>query len=75
MGDLVAEVEKRLAENFPEGKWVVDFADGKHMSLEITAEEFAGKSLIDQHKLVYAALADLMKDGWLHALKLKTKAQ
>jgi stress-induced morphogen len=73
--DLVKEVEMRLEKNFPGDRWIVDFADGKHMSLEITSASFAGKGLIDQHKMVYAALADLMKDGWLHALKLKTKAQ
>ena len=73
--DLIAEVEKRLKEGFPEGEWVIDFADGKHMSLEISSGEFAGKGLIDQHKLVYAALNDLIKEGWLHALKLKTKVK
>lgn len=73
--DLVAEVEKRLGEAFPEGKWIIDFSDGQHMSLEIVAGDFAGKSLIDQHKLVYAALDDLIREGWLHALKLKTKVK
>ncbi len=71
--DVVKEVETRLKQNFPEGNWEIDFSDGHHLGLEISDGRFAGKTLIDQHKMVYAALDDLIKTGWLHALKLKTK--
>lgn len=67
------EVRKRLAINFPEAEIAVDFADGKHMSVEIQAKEFTGKNLLEQHRLVNAVLADLFADGSLHALKLKTR--
>ena len=38
----------------------------------VVAEAFAGKTRIEQHQLVYAALGDLM-DGPVHALALETK--
>ncbi len=46
---------------------------GGHFRVEITAAAFAGRGLIDRHRLVYAALADEMK-GAVHALALTTRA-
>lgn len=45
---------------------------GDHWSLEVTAEQFVGKSMIEQHKMVYAALGELMR-GPIHALALDTR--
>lgn len=42
-----------------------------HYQALVVAREFAGKSRIEQHKLVYAALGDRMKSD-IHALALKT---
>jgi stress-induced morphogen len=46
-----------------------------HYSATITAEEFAGKSKVEQHKMVYRALEGVMdgSNGILHALALQTK--
>lgn len=46
---------------------------GDHFQAEVVAPGFAGKSRIQQHQMVYAALGELMK-GPIHALKLVTKA-
>lgn len=70
--DLLKEVEQRLKAAFPSGKVELDFADGKHMAVEIHSSDFSGKSLVEQHKMVYAAVQDLMAGGYLHALKIKT---
>lgn len=70
--DLLKEVEQRWKEAFIDGEVKVDFADGKHMAVEIRYSGFAGKSLVEQHKMVYAAVRDLMDAGYLHALKIKT---
>ena len=43
-----------------------------HLSATVTAPQFAGKSRIEQHQLVYAAL-DGMMGGAIHALALKTQ--
>jgi len=45
--------------------------DGAHFNAVIVCEEFAGKSMIEQHKMVYAALGDKMK-AEIHALSMKT---
>ena len=42
-----------------------------HYEALVVSSAFQGKSRIDQHKMVYAALGDLM-DGPVHALALKT---
>jgi stress-induced morphogen len=44
-----------------------------HFQAVVVAREFQGKSRIEQHKMVYAALGDLMA-GPIHALALKTQA-
>jgi stress-induced morphogen len=72
--NLEEEVKNRLENSLENAEIMIDFSDGKHMTVEIASKSFAGIGLIDQHKLVYAALGDLIKDGYLHALKLKTKA-
>ncbi len=46
---------------------------GSHFRVAITAESFAGRTLIERHRMVYAALAAEMK-GAVHALALTTKA-
>jgi acid stress-induced BolA-like protein IbaG/YrbA len=45
--------------------------DGHHFEAVIVAKEFAGKSRIQRHQIVYAALGDKMK-AEVHALSMKT---
>ncbi|WP_284124905.1 BolA family transcriptional regulator [Parerythrobacter aestuarii] len=45
--------------------------DNDHWAAKVTAPQFAGKSRVQQHKLVYAALDGNM-GGVLHALQLTT---
>jgi acid stress-induced BolA-like protein IbaG/YrbA len=45
--------------------------DGHHFEAEIVAAEFAGKSLVQRHQMVYRTLGDKMK-AEIHALSLKT---
>lgn len=45
--------------------------DEDHLGAIVVSEEFAGKSLVEQHKLVYDALGDHMTTD-IHALELKT---
>ena len=40
---------------------------GGHYHLTLVSSAFEGKSLVQRHQLIYAALADLMKDK-IHAL-------
>jgi len=48
--------------------------DGDHWAATVVSPSFAGKTKIQQHQMVYAALGGRM-GGVLHALKLTTMAQ
>jgi len=48
--------------------------DGDHWAATVVSPAFAGKTKIQQHQMVYAALGGRM-GGVLHALKLTTMAQ
>lgn len=67
------EIEQRIRTAFPDAKVVmVDLAgDGDHWAARVTSEAFRGKSRVQQHKLVYAAIGDQL-GGDLHALALQT---
>ena len=43
-----------------------------HFNVTVRSREFAGRTLIEQHQLVYGALRDALKDGRVHAVELKT---
>ena len=45
--------------------------DGQHFQALVVSKEFAGKSRIQRHQLVYAALGDRMREE-VHALSMKT---
>lgn len=45
--------------------------DNTHFEATVLSPSFAGKTKVQQHKMVYAALGDSF-DGPLHALALKT---
>jgi len=45
--------------------------DGTHFEALIVSPEFAGKTMIQQHQLVYAALGDRMR-AEIHALSMRT---
>ena len=45
---------------------------GDHFEAQVVSASFSGKSMVEQHQLVYAPLQDLLRTGELHALALKT---
>ena len=68
------EIEKHIKEAMPDAKVEIqDLAgDGNHYSATVMSSEFAGKSKIEQHKMVYNSLKGRMGNE-LHALAIKTK--
>lgn len=68
-------IEMRLVAAFPEAKITLKdlTGGGDHWDLTMVAKEFQGKSLVEQHQLVYRALGEWMKEE-IHALALHTKA-
>ncbi|HEX9625404.1 MAG TPA: BolA family protein [Acidiferrobacterales bacterium] len=45
--------------------------DGHHFEAVIVSPEFAGKTMVAQHQLVYRALGDRMREE-IHALSMRT---
>jgi acid stress-induced BolA-like protein IbaG/YrbA len=70
------EVERLIAAALPGSKVAVTdtTGTGDHFQATVTAEQFRGKSLVEQHQMVYAPLRDLMAKNIIHALSLKTSA-
>ena len=68
------EIEKYIKEAMPDALVEIqDLAgDGNHYSAVVTSSLFAGKSKIEQHKMVYNSLKGRMGNE-LHALAIKTK--
>ena len=65
-----------LERAFPEASdvQVVDrTGGGDHFQVSITSPRFHGLSLVDQHRLVYDALAGPLADGSIHELRIRTK--
>ena len=69
------DIEDMIRKGIPGAKVVIrDLAgDGDHYAAEVVAEQFRGKSRVQQHKMVYEALQGNM-GGVLHALALQTSA-
>ncbi len=70
------EVERLIAAALPGSKVSVTdtTGTGDHFQATVTAEQFRGKTLVEQHQMVYAPLRDLMARNVIHALSLKTSA-
>ena len=64
--DIKEWIEQNLAESEVEIS-----GDGRHFDAVIFSTAFAGKTRIQQHQMVYAALGDRMKDD-IHALSMRT---
>jgi stress-induced morphogen len=46
---------------------------GDHFQVIVESTRFDGLSLVDQHRLVYDALAAPLADGSIHELRIKTR--
>lgn len=46
--------------------------DGQHFDAIVVSEAFIGKTMVQQHQMVYATLGGQMESGAIHALALKT---
>lgn len=62
---------KRWIEAGLEGAEVEIEGDGQHFNAVIVCAAFAGKTMIEQHQMVYGALGDRMKSE-IHALSMRT---
>ena len=69
-----SEIEAEIRAALPDAEIeMTDLAgDNDHWAATVTSAAFVGKSRVQQHKMVYAALGDKM-GGVLHALQVTTQ--
>jgi len=69
-----SEIEKMIKEALPDAQVRIDDlrGDGDHYAATVISAAFAGKTRVQQHQMVYAALKGRM-GGQLHALALTTQ--
>ena len=68
----VEEVQSRIEKALPGARVRVGtFSGDDHFEAVIEAPQFSGKTRVEQHRMVYAALDGLI-GGAMHALALKT---
>ena len=70
-----AEIEALIKAALPDAQVTIEdlAGDGDHYAATVVSEAFRGRSRVQQHQLVYAALRGRM-GGELHALALQTTA-
>lgn len=68
------ELNTLITEAFPDADFTLEDlkGDGEHYALTIACSSFGGKTRVQQHQMVYAALQGKMGNE-LHALALTTK--
>ena len=73
MAMSASDIERFIKEALPGAQVEIrDLAgDGDHYAANVVAAAFKGKSRVEQHQMVYAALKGRM-GGELHALALQT---
>jgi len=70
----LAEVKRMIEAALPgaEVEVIDETGSGDHLRATVRAHQFAGRTRIDQHRLVRAAVQPRMEDGSIHALSIKT---
>lgn len=76
MGMKASDIEKFIKDAFPDADVTIsDLAgDDNHFAAVVASCAFKGKTRVQQHQMVYAALKGNM-GGVLHALQLQTMAK
>ena len=76
MGMPAADIEKLIREAFPDADVTITALadDDDHWAAMVSSTAFKGKTRVQQHQMVYAALKGRM-GGELHALSLQTAAK
>ena len=73
---MTERLESLLRDAFPDAE-ELSVADrtggGDHFHVTLASMRFDGLSLVDQHRLVYDALAAPLADGTIHELRIKTR--
>lgn len=64
-------IEQMISAGLPDAVVSVSGNDGVHFEAVVVSAQFAGRSTLQRHRMVYATLGNLMGNE-IHALGLKT---
>ncbi len=65
------ELERLIEDGLADAEVRVS-GDGRHFDAIVISDAFSGKSMLEQHRMVYAALGDRFDTDVVHALSIKT---
>lgn len=70
------KLEKMILNAIPDAEIQIEDlrGDGNHYAAYVSSALFAGKSRIEQHRMVYDALTEAI-DGGLHAIAIQTSTK
>ena len=72
---MTERLDELLRAAFPGDEVAVEdrTGGGDHFLVTVASTRFDGLSLVEQHRLVYDALASPLADGTIHELRIKTR--
>ncbi len=75
MAMTAGDIEQMIRDSIPDAIVTIEdlVGDGDHYAATVVSESFRGRSRVQQHQIVYAALRGRMGNE-LHALALQTAA-
>lgn len=65
------DIKQMIEAGLPDAQVEVAGDDGVHFAARVISPSFAGKGIVEQHRMVYATLGERMGEE-IHALSLRT---
>jgi|TARA_B100002003_G_C13708078_1_gene355541 stress-induced morphogen len=81
---LSEQIKEKIKKSLPDSTiTVIDFSEehedhhapGAHIALTVVDKTFEGKSLSEQHQVIYEILKEEIKNETIHALRIRTKTK
>ena len=81
---LSEQIKEKIKKSLPDSTiTVIDFSEeheghnapGAHIALTVIDKTFEGKSLSEQHQMIYKILSEEIKNETIHALRIRTNTK
>lgn len=66
------DIRKLIEEGLSGAEAMIKGDDGSHFEGVVVCQDFDGKNMLEQHRMVFNTLGDRMQTGIIHALSLRT---
>lgn len=72
----ISEIQSKIEQGLPGSQVTIldPYHDGVHITAVVVYSGFEGKTMIEQHRMVYATLSQELKSE-IHALGLETRSK